>query len=111
MVILHKIHGKDFLVEVANNSEVERLSDNFENEPKSPEVKEEKRDTFEEELKKLESKMKSGNDYMSMYEHILSMAKEGRCKGDQKTSFRSVRDSPMESLLECKVPTSNIPRT
>ena len=39
----------------------------------------EKRDTFVEELKKMESK--SGNDYMS------SMAKEGRCVGDQKTSF------------------------
>ena len=77
MILFHKIHGKDFLVELANsapsNSEVEQLSEHFEN--KSLEGEAEKRDTFVEELKKLESK--SGNDYMSL-------ANEGKCEGDQK---------------------------
>ena len=81
MILVHKTHGKDFLVEVANsapsNSEVEQLSENFEN--KSLEGESEKQDTFVEELKKLESK--SGNDYMSG-------ANEWRCEGDQKASFR-----------------------
>ena len=76
MILFHKTHGKDFLVEVANsapsNSEVEQMSKKFKN--KFLEGEAEKRDTFVEELKKLESK--SGNDYMSL-------AKEGRCKGDQ----------------------------
>ena len=80
MILVHKTHGKDFLVEVANsapsNSEVEQLSENFEN--KSLEGEAETRDTFVEELKKLESK--SGNDY--------SVANEWRCEGDQKASFR-----------------------
>ena len=81
MILVHKTQGKDFLVEVANsapsNSEVEQLSENFEN--KSLEGEAETRDTFVEELKKLESK--SGNDYMSG-------ANEWRCEGDQKASFR-----------------------
>lgn len=79
MILFHKIHGKDFLVELANsapsNSEVEQLGEKFEKKPKSLEGEVEKRDTFVEELKKLESK--SGNDYMS------GVAKEGRCEGDQ----------------------------
>ena len=83
MILFHKIHGKDFLVELANsapsNSEVEQLGEKFEKKPKSLEGEVEKRDTFVEELKKLESK--SGNDYMSG-------ANEWRCEGDQKASFR-----------------------
>ena len=82
MILVHKTHGKDFLVEVANsapsNSEVEQMSENFEN--KSLEGEAEKQDTFVEELKKLESK--SGNDYMS------GVANEGKCEGGQKASFR-----------------------
>ena len=81
MILFHKIHGKDFLVEVTNsapsNSKVEQMSKNFKN--KSLEGESEKQDTFVEELKKLESK--SGNDYMSG-------ANEWRCEGDQKASFR-----------------------
>ena len=74
IILFHKIHGKDFLVEVANSapSNSEQMSEKFKN--KSLEGGSEKRDTFVEELKKLESK--SGNDYMSL-------AKEGRCEGDQ----------------------------
>ena len=83
MILFHKIHGKDFLVEVAtsapSNSEVEQMSKIFENKSKSLEGGSEKQDTFVEELKKLESK--SGNDYMSG-------ANEWRCEGDQKASFR-----------------------
>ena len=98
MILFHKIHGKDFLVEVAtsapSNSEVEQMSKIFENKSKSLEGGSEKQDTFVEELKKLESK--SGNDYMS------SMAKEGRCEGDQKASFRY--------FGEFKVPRSYVPR-
>ena len=92
MILFHKIHGKDFLVEVANspplsglNSQGEQLGelmgDNLENEDKSWEAKEEKPDTFEEELQKL--KLRNGNDYMSN-----SMAKEGRCEGDANMCSR-----------------------
>merc|ERR1711974_364275 len=78
MVIIHKIHGKDFLVEVANsallNSGDEQLgkllSNNLENYTDT--------DTFVEELQtlKLKKNEKSGNDY-------TSMAKEGRCEGGE----------------------------
>ena len=63
MIILHKIQGKDFLVEVENRAPLNSEGDT---------------DTYSidaEKLQKLKSEKKSGNDYMSM-------AKEGRCEGD-----------------------------
>ena len=78
IIIFHKIHGKDFLVEVADSlplkSGAEQLSESFENDPKSWEGEDKEKDTFVEKLKKMESK--SGNDYMSL---------AGRCEGDKKT--------------------------
>ena len=64
MIILHKIQGKDFLVEVENRAPLNSEGDT---ETDSIDV---------EDLQKLKSEKKSGNDYMSM-------AKEGRCEGDR----------------------------
>ena len=57
VILFHKIHGKDFLVEVADSlplkSGAEQLSGNFENDPKSWEGEDEEKDTFVEKLKKI----------------------------------------------------------
>ena len=93
MVILHKIHGKDFLVELANsaplNSGDEQLGKLLRNNLKN----DTDTDTFVEELQKLKLKKneKSGNDY-------TSMALEGRCEGDRNHNL-----DVLESLVIVKV--------